>query len=1047
MIEFFSSSFLFLLAVGIMAFIALRRANQALRENKILREQLEDLRRQSSPPLAHAALPAATMVTPAAPALDLGARVSPPAEDQATPPAEAPSTPEQPALPPLPPAAQPATESLAGEDTRAPSGPDAAEPPSPAKPKISLEEALGARAFVWIGAVALALTAVYGVKYSVDHNLTPPWLRVLATVLFGAGLIGAAEWMRRKNTRIGQALSGAGVLALYGAVLASVRLYHLMPSAAGFACMAGVTAGAVMLALRHGAPSAVLGLLGGMAMPVLLSDGGGHTGPLVAYLLILQLGVIGVARKRNWAWLPTLTLVGSLVWQVLLAFGADDPAARAIAAALSLGSAATMVACAAKGEEGRPGPLRLALTACGAALGLLGILAHRGAHDPLSLGLLGAASIGLMVLAWRDARYRGLLPVAAGAGLITVGAWIWGTPMASLEKLRESSGPAMLWASGLLALLWGIGGLLLARARPALRTIAVVLGILVPVVAFLTAFARGDLMCQSGSPMAAAQEQLSSWGNTHIFWGDWGQVKQLGAALPTILHPIWAAVTLALSLFFTTCAFLIAGRDGQRRRATQAYVAAAAAMACLAALLALRHPWDGTAWLGLAALCALTGLRSSLPILPVVSALATCGSALLLALQGEWHLPEPFAPLIGAALAGWGLPALLAAGVAWLMTFGRTRAGTEIRDAAERAPSAAASFAPDLAALAAAGMAVAAVLFGIHHPWEATGWAILAVLAALAALRVALPILPILCAGLGVFVCGALVLRGAWGSALSMPMLMLAYALPAGLLALSAFVQSRSPAQTTTRFTAALTTLTLSAGLTFFTLQSTQGLDLRLPDLGTWVLLVGGQVALALVLRQVGKRLLKGGALAAHPCGVGIYAAVLWTLGCLLLANPTWSRQPLGDWPVLDWLLPAYGLPALFLLWAYDRPWMPKKRGFVAGILGSLLAFFFVSMEVRHLCHAQDIRLSVDFTQGEHYALSVAWALLGAALLAAGILLKRPLPRHGAVAVLLLASAKGFLYDARHLEGLLRVGTFLGLGLTLIGLGFVWQKWVFGKKS
>ena len=47
----------------------------------------------------------------------------------------------------------------------------------------------------------------------------------------------------------------------------------------------------------------------------------------------------------------------------------------------------------------------------------------------------------------------------------------------------------------------------------------------------------------------------------------------------------------------------------------------------------------------------------------------------------------------------------------------------------------------------------------------------------------------------------------------------------------------------------------------------------------------------------------------------------------------------------------------------------------------------------------------------------------------------------------MIASAKGFLFDARNLEGLLRVGSFLGLGITLMGLGFVWQKWVFGGRK
>ena len=43
---------------------------------------------------------------------------------------------------------------------------------------------------------------------------------------------------------------------------------------------------------------------------------------------------------------------------------------------------------------------------------------------------------------------------------------------------------------------------------------------------------------------------------------------------------------------------------------------------------------------------------------------------------------------------------------------------------------------------------------------------------------------------------------------------------------------------------------------------------------------------------------------------------------------------------------------------------------------------------------------------------------------------------------LLLAVCKVFLLDTRHLDGLLRAGSFLGLGLTLMVLGYVYQRFV-----
>ena len=65
------------------------------------------------------------------------------------------------------------------------------------------------------------------------------------------------------------------------------------------------------------------------------------------------------------------------------------------------------------------------------------------------------------------------------------------------------------------------------------------------------------------------------------------------------------------------------------------------------------------------------------------------------------------------------------------------------------------------------------------------------------------------------------------------------------------------------------------------------------------------------------------------------------------------------------------------------------------------------------------------------------------ALLAIGIRGKSTLPRYVSLAVLLITVLKAFLFDMADLEGLLRVSTFLILGLTLIGIGYLYQRYVF----
>ena len=50
--------------------------------------------------------------------------------------------------------------------------------------------------------------------------------------------------------------------------------------------------------------------------------------------------------------------------------------------------------------------------------------------------------------------------------------------------------------------------------------------------------------------------------------------------------------------------------------------------------------------------------------------------------------------------------------------------------------------------------------------------------------------------------------------------------------------------------------------------------------------------------------------------------------------------------------------------------------------------------------------------------------------------------RYASLAVLMVTVAKVFLIDMSGLTGLLRVASFLGLGLTLIAIGRVYQRFV-----
>ncbi len=181
---------------------------------------------------------------------------------------------------------------------------------------ITLERRLGGRAFLWIGAVTLALAAVFLVRYSIEEGYLSPEVRVVLAALFGFVLIGGAERMRARDERVAQALAAAGVASLYGALFAAVALYDMISKATAGGGAAALTAFAIAVSLRHGMFVAGLAFVGGFLSPAIIGSETPNTPVLFGYLLAIAVGTLGVIRLRGWWPLGWGVLAGSALWTV-----------------------------------------------------------------------------------------------------------------------------------------------------------------------------------------------------------------------------------------------------------------------------------------------------------------------------------------------------------------------------------------------------------------------------------------------------------------------------------------------------------------------------------------------------------------------------------------------------------------------------------------------------------------------------------------------------------------------------------------------------------
>ena len=165
----------------------------------------------------------------------------------------------------------------------------------------------------------------------------------------------------------------------------------------------------------------------------------------------------------------------------------------------------------------------------------------------------------------------------------------------------------------------------------------------------------------------------------------------------------------------------------------------------------------------------------------------------------------------------------------------------------------------------------------------------------------------------------------------------------------------------------------------------------------------------------------------------------------LILLNPIFTGAQVGRTPVLDWLLPAYLLPACLAVLALRAPATAQPSWLRQALAGYALVagFAWITLEVRHLFHRGAMGMpDVPVADAELWAWSGAWLAYGAALMAAGIRSGAKPLRLAALAIIGLTAAKVFLVDMSGLVGLWRVVSFLGLGLTLISLGAVYRRFV-----
>ncbi|MEM7700752.1 MAG: DUF2339 domain-containing protein [Pseudomonadota bacterium] len=868
---------------------------------------------------------------------------------------------------------------------------------------FDFEDIFGRQLPIWGGGFALAIAGIFLVRFSIEAGLLTPIVRVALSFVFGLVLWGGAEAAFRfeervRDPRVRQSLAGAGLATLYGAFYLAGTAYGLIGAGAAFVGLAVVTASAIALSFRFGLPSAVIGLVGGFAAPLLVSSDSANVPLLSFYLALVTGGLAWTGQTQGHRWMSYVALATGLIWGGLMMFAGVESASDFAALGIYLIVLGTALPAFLHAKSGPSVPH---LIAGGVATLQMAVLVSEAGFDPLTWGLYILISAALASLGWRYEQLRLGTAVAAGLGLWLLVVWPDAQPT--------------------------------FYAAIAVAQIAIFAGVPLAYQAVGRA-KRLDLGQLSAVSVIMAFV-------TYARFGSWGDIAS---------EPLLATVVGALAML-PTAAFALVWRRGQEDETRTSLILLAPAYGLLFASLIILTP----AWLG-----PVMALFASLPLIAIywqregVAMSVMAWASAVVAIFALSLTPEFVVELsqLGEIAKSVDTPRAalrwvsVAAVFVVMAVIGRSGLSRSLGEAAGVAllygviaqivPSTPLAW---IAALAAVGL----------HFWKPERFCALGTALAIAALWSFVP--------LGEWaLAGVLALVGEpfqAGSAVSLTDLTVRVAPVAAAIAAIVWNGRGLPRE-------AMAGLCVAFGLIALVIVHS-----------LYKQVFGINSMLAFTQSGMAERTIWQVALALSAYGVTQFLRGVWrprvvlglTAACLthfvwftlVWHNPLFAEQRVGPTPIANWLTLSYGV-AIAGMWLAFGQWReavdqaPPRRVRLARLAcdaASMALITLLAYSLLRQIFAGSVLIASPIGETESLLISLLGIVLALLFLAWGSWKSTRSWRIGSLVLILAAVVKVFLIDAAGLDGLLRIASFMALGFSLIGIGWIYSKQLTGRSA
>lgn len=169
------------------------------------------------------------------------------------------------------------------------------------KLKSDFEKFVGENLINKIGIAITIIGVAIGAKYSIENELISPLTRIILGYLIGLGLIGFGMKLKKNYENYSAVLVSGAIAILYFITYAAYSFYNLFPQEMAFLLMVIFTGFTVLTAINYNKQIiAHIGLVGGYAVPFLLSEGSGNAAILFTYMAIINIGILIISFKKYW---------------------------------------------------------------------------------------------------------------------------------------------------------------------------------------------------------------------------------------------------------------------------------------------------------------------------------------------------------------------------------------------------------------------------------------------------------------------------------------------------------------------------------------------------------------------------------------------------------------------------------------------------------------------------------------------------------------------------------------------------------------------------